>query len=91
MSDEWYSVGEKIIPYAFRKNDYHNLDFCLENLEVNSVSNGQVPVITFGGMNTERDIFIGAVNIHHYLNEELLLRVGYIGDGVRSSERVQQS
>lgn len=26
MLDEWYSTGEKIIPYSIRKNDYHDFD-----------------------------------------------------------------
>ena len=35
----------------------------------------------------DRDIFVGAVNIRHYLTEELLLNGGHIGDGIRPSER----
>jgi len=26
MMDEWYSVGEKIIPYSIRRVDYKNFD-----------------------------------------------------------------
>ena len=26
MLDEWYGTGEKIIPYAIRKVDYHDFD-----------------------------------------------------------------
>lgn len=29
----------------------------------------------------------GAINIRHYLNDQLLLNGGHIGDGVRPSER----
>ena len=32
-------------------------------------------------------IFVGAINIRHYLSEKLLLDGGHIGDGVRPSER----
>ena len=32
-------------------------------------------------------MFLGAVNIRHYLNEALLLNGGHIGDGIRPSER----
>ena len=35
----------------------------------------------------ERDRFLGAVNIRHYLNDELLQSGGHIGDGIRPSER----
>ena len=34
-----------------------------------------------------RKIFVGAVNIRHYLNDKLLKTGGHIGDGVRPSER----
>ncbi len=26
MLDEWYSAGEKIVPYAIRKTDYHDFE-----------------------------------------------------------------
>ena len=87
MMDEWYAAGEKIIPYAIRRNDYHDFDSYLENLETKDNSEGFVPDSTFFCLDTERDIFVGAVNIRHYLTEGLLLNGGHIGDGVRPSER----
>ena len=27
MVEEWYATGEKIIPYAIRRLDYHDFDF----------------------------------------------------------------
>lgn len=42
---------------------------------------------TFFCLDTERNIFVGAVNIRHYLNAKLLINVGHIGDGVRPTER----
>lgn len=87
MLDEWYAVGEKIIPYAIRKNDYHDFDFYLENLEVKGDGKGKIPDSTFFCLDMERNIFVGAVNIRHFLNEELLMNGGHIGDGVRPSER----
>ena len=87
MMDEWYAAGEKIIPYAIRRNDYHDFDSYLENLETKDNSEGFVPDSTFFCLDTERDIFVGAVNIRHYLTEGLLLNGGRIGDGVRPSER----
>ena len=26
MLDEWYATGEKIVPYAIRRVDYHDFD-----------------------------------------------------------------
>jgi len=87
MMDEWYETKEKIVPYAIRKNDYHNFEEYLEKLEVKENIDGLVPDSTFFCLDTERNIFVGAVNIRHYLNEQLLLNGGHIGDGVRPSER----
>lgn len=87
MMDEWYATGEKIIPYAIRRLDYHDFDYYCENLEVKDDSCGLVPDSTFFCLDEERDIMVGAVNIRHYLNEAQLLNGGHIGDGVRPSER----
>ena len=38
-------------------------------------------------LDKDRNIFVGAVNIRHYLNDSLLKMGGHIGDGVRPSER----
>ena len=87
MMTEWYASGEKIIPYAIRRLDYRDFENYLENLEVKDASSGLVPDSTFFCLDEERDLFVGAVNIRHYLNEKLLLNGGHIGDGVRPSER----
>ncbi len=87
MLEEWYGTGEKIIPYAIRKNDYHEFEHYLNNLEIRTESNGKVPDSTFFCLDEERNIFVGAVNIRHYLTEKMLLNGGHIGDGVRPSER----
>ncbi len=87
MLDEWYASKEKIIPYAIRKDDYHDFENYCKNLEVKEGSNGLVPDSTFFCLDTDRDIIVGAVNIRHYLNESLLVSGGHIGDGVRPSER----
>lgn len=87
MLDEWYASGEKIVPYAIRKNDYRDFQNYIDNLEVKANNEGKVPDSTFFCLDEERDIFVGAVNIRHYLNESLLLNGGHIGDGVRPSER----
>lgn len=87
MMEEWYATGEKIIPYAIRKDDYKNFEYYMENLELKEARDGLVPDSTFFCLDEERDIFVGAVNIRHYLNDALLMGGGHIGDGVRPSER----
>lgn len=87
MMAEWYASGEKIIPYAIRRLDYRDFTHYMENLEVKDTSEGLVPDSTFFCLDEDRDIFVGAVNIRHYLNENLLLNGGHIGDGVRPTER----
>ena len=87
MMDEWSEADEKIIPYSIRRNDYRDFEIYLNNLEVRTASDGLVPDSTFFCLDEDRDIFVGAVNIRHWLNDSLLLNGGHIGDGVRPSER----
>lgn len=87
MMEEWYASGEKIVPYTIRRLDYRNFDDYMENLDIKEENDGFVPDSTLFCLDTERDIFVGAVNIRHYLNERLFLDGGHIGDGVRPSER----
>ena len=87
MLDEWNATGEKIIPYAIRRIDYHDFAYYCDNLEAKDTSCSLVPDSTFFCLDEERDMIVGAVNIRHYLNESLLLNGGHIGDGVRPSER----
>jgi len=74
-------------PWAIFKNDYHDFDFYLEDLDLKEPKDGFVPSSTFFALDINRNIFVGAINIRHYLNERLLLGGGHIGDGVRPSER----
>lgn len=87
MMDEWYSSGEKIIPSSICKNNYHYFELYMDTLDIKFNNNGLVPDSTFFCLDEERDIFVGAVNIRHYLNEYLMKTGGHIGDGVRPSER----
>ena len=91
MLDEWVSYNNSHdtnhSPWAIFKNDYHNFDYYLDNLELKEPKNGYVPDSTFFALDVERNIFVGAINIRHYLNKKLLLDGGHIGDGVRPSER----
>ena len=48
---------------------------------------GWIPDTTLFCLDKDRNIFVGAVNIRHYLNEDLMRNGGHIGDGIRPSER----
>lgn len=87
MMDEWTSTGEKIIPWAIRKCDYHDTKNYISSLEVKKAFGKYVPDSTYFCLDTDRNIFIGAVNIRHYLNDELIVSGGHIGDGIRPTER----
>ena len=91
MLDEWTADiknnNGNNSPWAIFKNDYHDFDYYLDNLEVKETKDGMVPDSTFFCLDLDRNIFVGAVNIRHYLNEGLLKTGGHIGDGIRPSER----
>ena len=83
MMDEWLAIEQDFSPFAIRRNDYHDFDFYLKNLETGE----RVPDSVFFCLDVERNIFVGAINIRHYLNDSLIHTGGHIGDGVRPSER----
>ena len=87
MMEEWTAAGEKIIPLAIRKTDWRDFDAYAESLEVKEGDDRLVPDSTFFCLDTDRNIFVGAVNIRHRLNAGLLRSGGHIGDGIRPSER----
>ena len=92
MLTEWKADIEKNhtnqSPWMIFRNDFHDFDYYLENLEIKEeTADGRVPDTTLFCLDKDRNIFVGAVNIHHYLNEGLLLTGGHIGDGIRPSER----
>lgn len=91
MIDEWKADQElnqtNHSPWAIFKNDYHDFDYYLQNLELKEEKDGRVPDSVFFLLDEETDRLLGAVNIRHYLNEDLLREGGHIGDGIRPSER----
>jgi len=91
MIDEWILDHElnqgNRSPWAIFKNDYHDFDNYLANLEISEPKDGKVPDSVYFLLDIERDIFLGAVNIRHYLNDYLLKFGGHVGDGIRPSER----
>lgn len=91
MIDEWKIDQEENntnhSPWAIFKNDYHDFEYYLDNLEISKPVDGKVPDSVFFLLDIKRNILLGAVNIRHYLNDYLLQYGGHIGDGIRPSER----
>ena len=87
MMNEWIAYRKEFIPYSIFKNNYHDFDYYINNLEVHEELHGIVPNSTFFCLDIDRNIFVGAVDIRHYLNEKLLKIGGHIGVGIRPSER----
>lgn len=74
-------------PWAIFRSDFHDFENYLAQLENEETEDGLVPDTTLFCLDKDRNIFVGAVNIRHYLNESLLLSGGHIGDGIRPGER----
>lgn len=92
MIEEWKADIEKNktnhSPRAIFKNDYRDFDYYLDNLErKEETEDGKVPDTVLFCLDLDRNIFVGAVNIRHYLNDSLKITGGHIGDGIRPSER----
>ena len=91
MIDEWKHDIEinhtNHSPWKIFKNDYHDFDYYLNDLENKEGKDGLVPDSVFFLLDIDRNRLLGAVNIRHYLNERLLKDGGHIGDGIRPSER----
>lgn len=92
MLEEWKGDIEtnhtNTSPRTIFKNDFHNFADYLKNLEIKKETpDGRVPDTTLFCLDLDRNVFVGAVNIRHYLNKGLLRTGGHIGDGIRPSER----
>jgi len=91
MIEEWKTDIEKNntnhSPWAIFKNDYHDFDSYVATLERKEEIDGLVPNSVFFCLDLDRNIFVGAVDIRHYLNDSNRLTGGHIGDGIRPSER----
>ena len=91
MIDEWkldqIKNNTNRSPWSIFKNDYHDFDHYLENLEIKEGKDGKVKDSVFFLLDIDTNRLIGAVNIRHYLNDYLLKYAGHIGDGIRPSER----
>lgn len=87
MMDEWTATDEKIIPSVLTVNDYHDFEFYKNQLCRDKEINGIVPETTYFCLDIDRNMFVGAITIRHYLKEKLKHNGGHIGDGIRPSER----
>lgn len=91
MIDEWkldqIKNNTNCSPWSIFKNDYHDFDYYLENLEIKEPTDGKVPDSVFFLLDIDNNRLLGAINIRHYLNDYLLKYAGHIGDGIRPSER----
>lgn len=89
MLEFWKSTGEPLEPWVLREDDsdFDTLIQRLEDMSCGSCNSGIVPSSTFWIAESETGRIFGAVNIRHYLNEELLRVWGNIGYGIRPDER----
>lgn len=90
MMLEWSATGERIIPGALKFDFYNDYDAYMEKFRLElegPVPEGKVRSTTFFAYDVDRKRMVGAVNIRHELNAELLHSGGHIGDGIRPSER----
>ncbi len=89
MLEYWKSTGEPLEPWVLREDasDFDALIRRLDDLACGSCISSIVPSSTYWICNDETGKIVGAVNIRHYLNEELLRVWGNIGYGIRPDER----
>lgn len=91
MIDEWKADQElnhtDRSPRAIFRNDYHDFDAYLADLDHETAPDGWVPDSVFFLLDEDRDRLIGAAHIRHCLNESLKFTGGHIGDGIRPTER----
>ena len=89
MIREWMETGENMVPFVL-KFDCADFDAFLRELHRlktgSDLGSGKVNSSTYWLVNADRRV-LGAVNIRHTLNEQLLTIGGHIGYGIRPSER----
>jgi predicted acetyltransferase len=86
---EWQTFHEEIVPYSTRPlgRDYKTWLIDTEAAtEEETCPSNFVPANTYFFINDQERI-LGAVNIRHRLNDQLLICGGHVGYGVRPSER----
>ena len=92
MLEEWKNDiienHTNISPWRIWANDFHDFDDYVKSINATEeLNNDWVPDTTLFCLDRDRNIFVGAVSIRHYLNDKLLKTGGHIGDGIRRGER----
>lgn len=92
MLEEWKNDiienHTNISPWRIWANDFHDFDDYVKSINATEEANNDwVPDTTLFCLDRDRNIFVGAVSIRHYLNDKLLKTGGHIGDGIRPGER----
>ena len=92
MLTEWKATGEDMIPFTLKMNCDDFQDFVVRLLHAREgigIPEDFVPHSTYWLVCNKEEKFriVGAANIRHRLNENLLQIGGHIGYGVRPSER----
>lgn len=89
MLEEWKNDiienHTNISPWRIWANDFD--DYVKSINATEELNNDWVPDTTLFCLDRDRNIFVGAVSIRHYLNDKLLKTGGHIGDGIRPGER----
>ena len=92
MIDEW-KLDQEVnqtnhSPWAIFKNDYHDFDYYLDNLEIREPKDGKVPDSVLFLLDVERDILLGAVNIS--INSSLPYQLNaYMPSEISNSDKSQ--
>ena len=92
MLEEWKNDiienHTNISQWRIWANDFHDFDDYVKSINATEeLNNDWVPDTTLFCLDRDRNIFVGAVSIRHYLNDKLLKTGGHIGDGIRPGER----
>ena len=92
MLNEWKTDSDtnhtNRSPSKIWLHDFNDYEYYINHLDfLEEDEYGHVPDTTLFCYDYDKNIFIGAVNIRHYLNEGLLATGGHIGDGIRPSQR----
>lgn len=89
MIEYWRSTGEPLEPWVLREDasDFEAMVNRFEYMSCGNCISGFVPSSTYWIYDDKSDKILGALNIRHYLNEELLRVWGSIGYGIRPDER----
>ena len=92
MLEEWKNDiienHTNISPWRIWANDFHDFDDYVKSINATEeLNNDGVPDTSLFCLDIDRNIFVGAVSIRHYLNDKLLKTGGHIGDGIRPGER----